>query len=90
MNLVNTELASARRTIRNLIFTHQQTLRDIEGGKKFFKDGADITVDIYERAKYEIKQCQMVDDALDYMKAGYIRRAAALCEQISERILNVQ
>lgn len=89
MSSIITTRDSAKRTIENLIRTHHETLKSIEDGQRFFKRGEDITIALYRRVQFEIEQCVMVREALDRMKAGDIQRAAALCEQIQEHILNV-
>lgn len=86
MTELNVTKASARATIRKLIEVHRRTLKDIDDGKRFHKDGSDITQELRRRVEREIKQCQQVDDALDYMGAGDIRKAADLCGQIQEFI----
>lgn len=83
---LNVTKAAARETVRKLIAIHQQTLRDIEGGKKFWAGGIDVAETIKKRVEHELKQCQQVDDALDYMRLGDVQRAAALCEQIKEHL----
>jgi len=83
MNL-NVTKAAARTTIRRLMAIHQSTLRDIEDGKRFYKGGVDNTDDLKKYVEHEIKQCQMVDDALDYMKAGELKKAAAICDRVTE------
>lgn len=87
MALVQIQRVRAKETIANLIRVHKQTVHEIdEGGKKFWKDGDDITVKIRERCLFEIEQCRMVRDAIDNMAMGDIKRAAALCEQLQEFI----
>lgn len=85
MNL-NVTKAGARATVRKLLAVHDQTMRDIENGKKFWKGGEDVTSKIYARVREEIKQCRMVDDALDFMSKGELRRAASLCDAITEHL----
>lgn len=86
MALLQVQRADAKRTLENLIRVHEQTIRDIDGGKKFWKDGVDISADIRKRCNFEITQCRVVHEALDEMHSGHIKRAAGLCEQIQEYI----
>lgn len=89
MPLLQVQRADAKRTIENLIRVHEQTIREIDAGKKFWKGGDDVTAAVRTRCMHEIKQCRMVHDALDSMRAGDIQRAAGLCAQIQEHITNV-
>jgi len=81
---------SARRTIHELIGAHEAALMQMRSGMHYFRHGEDITVALYKRVEFEIEQCRMVLEAIDNMKDGDVQRAAALCEQVKEHILNVQ
>lgn len=89
MPQIETTRKSALLTIEQLVRSHYATLADIRQGKRFFRRGKDITQELYKRVEFEIEQCTMVSQAIQKMKAGDIQRAAALCAQIQEHILNV-
>jgi CHAD domain-containing protein len=80
---------SAKRTVQSLIRTHEEALRAIAAGAHYIRHGEDITPGLIHRIQFEIEQCRMVLEALEHMKAGDAKRAADLCEQIQEHILNV-
>lgn len=89
MPLIEIKRHNAKRTIRQLMRVHEQTIRDIDGGKKFWKHGEDVTHDVRTACRSEIVKCQMVHDALDKMHDGQIKEAAALCDQIQEFVPRV-
>jgi hypothetical protein len=89
MSVLEVRRSDAKRTLENLIRVHQQTIADIDGGKAFYREGQNVSAKIRARCEFEIKQCRIVHEALDSMKEGDIKRAAGLCAQIQENILNV-
>ncbi len=83
---LNVTRQSVKRTVEKLIEVHRQTIADVEAGKKFYRRGDDISREIQKRCEHEIECCQHVLTAIDYMKAGDIKRAADLCSQIQAHL----
>jgi hypothetical protein len=83
---ISTTRASAQATVRKLIDTHRQTIADIDRGHIFFKNGQDISAAIRKHCVTEIDACEHILVAMDYMKAGDIKRAADLCSQIEAHL----
>ena len=75
------------RTVRKLIDLHNQTIKDIDEGKRFWRRGDDITASMRARVVFELEQCKFFLLAMDSMREGDIQKAAALCSRIQERIL---
>lgn len=83
---IDTTRAAAKATIYKLIDVHHQTMKDIRDGKKFWRDGVDVSDEIYKRCEHEIIACGQVLTAIDHMKAGDIKRAADLCSEIQAHL----
>lgn len=81
--------ANAKRTVSRLIAVHQQTIKEIDEGKVYWKRGEDVSANIRRRCEYEIKACHQVLEAIETMKAGDVKRAAGLCEQIEANLPRV-
>jgi hypothetical protein len=88
MSIIQLQKNNARVTINKLIEIHRQTIKDIDEGKKFWRDGGDASATIKKACEREISQCTIMLDALEHMSAGNIKRAADLCKQIMEHIPN--
>jgi hypothetical protein len=71
-------------TLNQLIAVHMATIADIDAGKKFTREGKDVTREIRSRCKREIAQCEKVRVVIEYMGAGNGQRAAELLAEIQE------
>lgn len=76
----------AKSTVSKLIDWHRGRIAEIDAGHRYFKGGEDVTDNMRKRHLKEIDMCCVVLDAIDTMKTGDVRRAAALCEQIKENL----
>lgn len=86
MSILQIRREDARVTIVKLMATHHETLNTIEyGGKKFWKDGVDITQEVRKNVLIELGQCRIGLDALDALQAGDVQRANNLFSHIQER-----
>jgi len=78
--------ASARSTIEKLVAWHYSRIKEIDEGHHYYRRGEDVTDAMRKRHMHEISACTTVMEALQYMKAGDIQRAADLCSQIKEHL----
>lgn len=87
---MNVTRDGAKKTVEHLISVHSATIREIDLGHIFFKNGEDVSQEIKKRCLHEIEMCRHVLTALDHMKAGDIKRAADLCSEIATHLPNPQ
>lgn len=71
-------------TLETLLRMHLATIADIGAGKKFTREGKDVTREILLRCQREVRQCNQVKAALTKMGEGELNHAAQLLREIKE------